>query len=277
MKIKNCKLKIVFVLCSVLFLLFGVMINQTKVFAEPTIQERLKLKDLGDEINKNGKSQLDWGVTDFNQAGIEKTVGQVLIKKIFNIAISVSGVIFMIILLVGGIQYLTGAGNEEATGKAKKMMIDAAIGLLIVLSVWAIGTWVINALAGNSTGSSDDGVAKVDCPSNIISFSVSAQRVGTQNFAAVSDNTSPNIIIKLTNVGDPTETNYKHRVYIGGTEMIPQDMHQRPLTETILYTFDARDGAISYTAKVYKLNTGNSINPLCEGGIRNSNEVPVKP
>jgi len=54
-----------------------------------------------------------------------------------------AGAIFVILLLVGGIQYLTGSGNEEATGKAKKMMIDAVIGLIIVLAAWAIGQWVL--------------------------------------------------------------------------------------------------------------------------------------
>jgi len=46
-------------------------------------------------------------------------------------------------LLVGGIMYLSGAGNEDQTGKAKKIMIDAVIGLFIVMSVYAISSFVI--------------------------------------------------------------------------------------------------------------------------------------
>ena len=66
-----------------------------------------------------------------------------IITLIFNTIITISGVIFLIMLLIGGIQYLTGAGNEEATGKAKKLMIDAVVGLIIVLAAWAIGQWVL--------------------------------------------------------------------------------------------------------------------------------------
>ena len=70
-----------------------------------------------------------------------------IITLIFNTIITISGVIFLIMLLIGGIQYLTGAGNEETTGKAKKMMIDAIVGLIIVLASWAIGTWILERLS----------------------------------------------------------------------------------------------------------------------------------
>ena len=70
-----------------------------------------------------------------------------VVTLIFNTIITISGVIFLIMLLIGGIQYLTGAGNEEATGKAKKMMIDAIVGLIIVLASWAIGTWILGQLS----------------------------------------------------------------------------------------------------------------------------------
>ncbi|TSC93250.1 MAG: Uncharacterized protein CEN89_154 [Candidatus Berkelbacteria bacterium Licking1014_7] len=73
-----------------------------------------------------------------------------IISTLFRVIISAAGAIFMIILIIGGIMYLTGAGNEEATGKAKKMMIDAIIGLAITLSAWAIGVWVLNQFVGNT-------------------------------------------------------------------------------------------------------------------------------
>ena len=73
---------------------------------------------------------------------------QAWISAILNLLISVAGVIFMILLVIGGFQYLTGAGNEEQTGKAKKMMIDAVIGLIITLIAWAAGYWIITKLTG---------------------------------------------------------------------------------------------------------------------------------
>ncbi|TSC93632.1 MAG: Uncharacterized protein CEN91_169 [Candidatus Berkelbacteria bacterium Licking1014_85] len=72
-----------------------------------------------------------------------------LIGFVFEFIIGISGAIFVILLLVGGIQYLTGAGNDEQTGKAKKLMIDSIIGLVIVLAAWAIGTFVLDKFGYN--------------------------------------------------------------------------------------------------------------------------------
>lgn len=66
-----------------------------------------------------------------------------IVGSIFSIVIAAAGVIFIILFLVGGIQYLSSAGNEEATGKAKKLLIDAIIGLVIVLAIWALGRWIL--------------------------------------------------------------------------------------------------------------------------------------
>jgi len=44
-----------------------------------------------------------------------------IIAFAINFAIAISGAILIIMLLVGGIMYLSGAGNEDQTGKAKKI------------------------------------------------------------------------------------------------------------------------------------------------------------
>jgi len=88
-------------------------------------------QDLGDAFGSN-----------FNNPDPKK-----LTISIFNTVISLSGAIFMIMLLVGGITYLTGAGNEEQTGKAKKIMIDATVGLILTLGAYGIGKMVIEQLS----------------------------------------------------------------------------------------------------------------------------------
>lgn len=74
-----------------------------------------------------------------------------VIRTVFNLVIIIAGTIFVILLLVGGIQYLTAAGNEEATGKAKRLIVDSIVGLIIVLAAWAIGTFIIGRLGLRST------------------------------------------------------------------------------------------------------------------------------
>lgn len=68
------------------------------------------------------------------------------VRTIFNTIIIVASVAFVVLFLVGGIQYLTASGNEETSGKARKILLDAVIGLVIVLAAWGIGSWIINIL-----------------------------------------------------------------------------------------------------------------------------------
>lgn len=75
------------------------------------------------------------------------------IGKLFNIAITVGGVIFVLLFLLGGIQYLAAAGNEENTNKAKKLLVDAVVGLLIILASWAVGTYILSLLGISQPGS----------------------------------------------------------------------------------------------------------------------------
>lgn len=65
------------------------------------------------------------------------------INTIFNLVFAIAGAVFVILLLVGGIQYLTAAGNEEATAKARRLLVDSIVGLIIVLAAFAIGRFVL--------------------------------------------------------------------------------------------------------------------------------------
>jgi cytochrome bd-type quinol oxidase subunit 2 len=75
-----------------------------------------------------------------------------LINTIFKIVIAAAGAIFILMFLFGGIQYLTSAGNEEGSTKARKLLVDAVVGLMIVLAAYAIGSWVLGQVGlGSNT------------------------------------------------------------------------------------------------------------------------------
>lgn len=69
-----------------------------------------------------------------------------IVALVFNIVISISGAVFLIMLLIGGISYLTASGAEEGLTNGKKIMINAIIGLIITLSSYAIGLWILRAV-----------------------------------------------------------------------------------------------------------------------------------
>lgn len=73
------------------------------------------------------------------------------IKTIFNLVIAVSEIAFIIMFLVGGIMYLTAGLSESQGEKARKLILDAVIGIVIVFTAWGVGTWFLTTLKGNSS------------------------------------------------------------------------------------------------------------------------------
>lgn len=80
------------------------------------------------------------------EAGTQKAI-----NSIFSAIITIAEIAFIILLLVGGVMYLTSMGDEAGSSKARKLMVDAVIGLVIVLVAWAAGTWIIDRLTGKTT------------------------------------------------------------------------------------------------------------------------------
>jgi hypothetical protein len=77
---------------------------------------------------------------------LSSTDPRTVIGRIINVALGFLGVIAVGIILIGGFKWMTAGGNEEKTEEAKKLLGAGVIGLVIILSSWAIATYVINAL-----------------------------------------------------------------------------------------------------------------------------------
>jgi hypothetical protein len=66
--------------------------------------------------------------------------------RIINVALGFLGIIAVVIVLLGGFKYMVAGGNEEKTSEAKKLIVSGIIGLAIILSAWAITSFVITRL-----------------------------------------------------------------------------------------------------------------------------------
>lgn len=56
------------------------------------------------------------------------------------------GSIALIMFIIGGVMFLVSSGNPESVSKAKKLMISAVIGLLIVFASYLIIQFVLNTV-----------------------------------------------------------------------------------------------------------------------------------
>lgn len=77
---------------------------------------------------------------------------RVTVGKLINVALSLLGVIAVVIILAGGFKWMTAGGNDDKVAEARKMIFSGIIGLAIILSSWAIALFVLNRLR-DATGS----------------------------------------------------------------------------------------------------------------------------
>ena len=78
---------------------------------------------------------------------VRQTIG-----RIINVALSLLGVIVLVIIIYGGFLWMTAGGNDEKVSEAKKWIFGGIIGLVIILSAYAIASFVIANLVNATTG-----------------------------------------------------------------------------------------------------------------------------
>lgn len=73
-----------------------------------------------------------------------------LLTFIIQGLLGIVGLLSILFIIIGGYKYVTSAGNEEAAESGKKTLVNAIIGLVIVILSYVIVAVVINALQGNT-------------------------------------------------------------------------------------------------------------------------------
>lgn len=64
------------------------------------------------------------------------------IGKMIGGVLSLLGVVFLILTIYGGFTWMLARGNEQESEKARKIIADSIIGLIIVLAAYAITVFV---------------------------------------------------------------------------------------------------------------------------------------
>ncbi|MCF6276281.1 MAG: hypothetical protein L3J07_00355 [Candidatus Magasanikbacteria bacterium] len=71
---------------------------------------------------------------------------RITIAKIIRVFLGLLGIIALSIIIYGGFTIMTSAGNEEKVATGKKILVNAVIGLVIILSSFAITQFVLSSL-----------------------------------------------------------------------------------------------------------------------------------
>ena len=76
-------------------------------------------------------------------------------KQVTNTILYIVGIIAVIMLIIGGIRYVTSGGDSKKVTDAKNTVLYAIIGLVIAFLAFAIVNFVISALPSGSANNSN--------------------------------------------------------------------------------------------------------------------------
>ena len=66
-----------------------------------------------------------------------------IIKTVIQVLLIVAGVVAVIMIIIGGIRYVTSSGDQAHVKGAKDTILYAVVGLAVTILSYAIVTWVI--------------------------------------------------------------------------------------------------------------------------------------
>lgn len=94
-----------------------------------------------------------YGVNAVGDSGLSLSGGDVrqTAARLINVALGFLGIIAVIIVLIGGFKYMLSGGEQSKTEEARKLIVSGIIGLAIILSAWAITSFVMSRLVEATT------------------------------------------------------------------------------------------------------------------------------
>lgn len=94
-------------------------------------------------FNPNDPYGLDCG----DYSGLSDDDPRLITARIINFSLSLLGIIVTVIITFAGWKWMTAGGNEEEAKSARRILVAAIIGLMIILSAYAISNFALNRLA----------------------------------------------------------------------------------------------------------------------------------
>lgn len=85
-----------------------------------------------------------------NDAGGGSTLRKVsltaMIGRVVGALLSLVGIAFFVLVVYGGLMWMTAQGNQDTVKRAIRTVLFAAIGLIVTLSAYAITTFVLQTV-----------------------------------------------------------------------------------------------------------------------------------
>ncbi len=84
--------------------------------------------------------------TDVGYGDSEPQDPRIIVVRIINVVLMFLSIIFLVLVIISGFQWMTSGGNQENTKKAKDRIKNAIIGLVIVATSWGVSYFILRRL-----------------------------------------------------------------------------------------------------------------------------------
>ena len=99
-----------------------------------------------------------YGVGYGSGAGLSSTDIRVSIIKVIRVVLGILGIIALAIIIYGGVVWMTSQGNPVQIEKAKKILLNAVIGLIIIFLAFSIVQYIFKVLEDGAAGGSGSSI-----------------------------------------------------------------------------------------------------------------------
>jgi amino acid transporter len=135
---KNAKKQLLSALILLTFLVIPtILLTQTNIASASSLWDaQVGIKDVGQKA--------------YGESGDPQDI-RITAMKIVNVVLQFLSVIFLILIILSGYQWMTAGGNEEQLKKAQKNLSNAVIGLVIILASWSISYFILRRMVAIAT------------------------------------------------------------------------------------------------------------------------------
>jgi Na+-driven multidrug efflux pump len=99
--------------------------------------------DLEDQEGFGTESEIP---QNFGSSGDPKDVQEV-VANLVVVFLGFMAIIFMVMLILAGFNWMTAQGNQEKVDKARSQIKNAIIGIIVILAAYAIVSFVLGVIA----------------------------------------------------------------------------------------------------------------------------------
>ncbi len=94
---------------------------------------------------------VDLGLNYATAIGLGTQDVRTTVSNVIKAFMGLLGIVAVVIILLGGFKWMTAGGNEEKVTEAKKLIISGIIGLVIIMSAYAIAQFVVSAIVNGTS------------------------------------------------------------------------------------------------------------------------------